>query len=228
MDQEFIASLDEDFYVALEQVCEHLHEFHRINSGMSVIDKHEKFLGYLGAVEALVENHNERLSTPNLTGNKEDNIRLIFEFFTEIYEFAAHEGAKKKISRAKAVVGDVIQKVVIYEFEDDDYQRVQVLISEIRSILSDSDQMDEEFKSRILKRLEKLQSEMHKKVSDLDKFWGIIVDAGVALGKFGKNAEPLVKRFREIADIVWRTQTKAENLPPSASPLMLSDPEDVD
>ena len=54
---------------------------------------------------------------------------------------------------------------------------------------------------------------MHKKVSDLDHFWGLIGDAGVALGKLGNDAKPIVDRIREITGITWNTQSRAEELP---------------
>lgn len=50
-------------------------------------------------------------------------------------------------------------------------------------------------------------------MSDIDVFWGLVGDAGVAIGKFGKDAKPFVDRIREITDIVWRTQSRAEELP---------------
>ena len=57
-------------------------------------------------------------------------------------------------------------------------------------------------------------------MSSLDKLWGLIGDVGVALGKFGKDAKPIVDRIREITMITWRTQARAEELP-SATPLPL-------
>ena len=54
---------------------------------------------------------------------------------------------------------------------------------------------------------------MHKKISNLDRFWGLIGDAGVAIGKFGNDAKPIVDRIKEIADIVWRNQARSEELP---------------
>ena len=56
-----------------------------------------------------------------------------------------------------------------------------------------------------------------QKVSDLDRFWGLIGDAGVVLGKLGNDAKPFVDRIREIADIVWQTQSRAEELPSGTS-----------
>ena len=58
---------------------------------------------------------------------------------------------------------------------------------------------------------------MHKKVSDLDRFWGLIGDAGVAPGKLGNDAKPIVDRIREIAGITWNTQSRAEELPSGTS-----------
>ncbi|CAM3823977.1 hypothetical protein [Ectopseudomonas alcaliphila] len=99
-----------------------------------------------------------------------------------------------------------------YEFSQGDLEKVQLLVNELRERIS-SAALDDSHKRRLLVRLEKLQSELHKKVSDLDRFWGLIGDAGVVIGKLGDDAKPIVDRIREVADIVWRTQSRAEELP---------------
>ena len=48
--------------------------------------------------------------------------------------------------------------------------------------------------------------------TSLDRFWGLFVKAGVALGKFGKEAEPFVKLVKELTGIAWHTQAKSEGL----------------
>ena len=63
---------------------------------------------------------------------------------------------------------------------------------------------------------------MHKKVSDLDRFWGLIGDAGVVLGKLGNDAKPIVDRIKEVAEIVWQTQSRAEELPSGTKIPLLS------
>ena len=90
---------------------------------------------------------------------------------------------------------------------------MQHLINELRVQISKTDALEQEHQQRLLRRLEKLQAEMHKKVSDLDRFWGLVGDAGVVLGKLGNDAKPIVDRIKEIASIVWRTQSRAEELP---------------
>jgi hypothetical protein len=81
-----------------------------------------------------------------------------------------------------------------------------------------SEYLDEDMRSILLRRLEALQSELHKMMSSLDRFWGFLGDAGVALGKFGEDARPLFERVRELLEAVWRTQARAEELP-TDSPL---------
>jgi hypothetical protein len=75
-----------------------------------------------------------------------------------------------------------------------------------------SEVIEDNHKQHLLKRLERLQSELHKKMSDLDRFLGFVGDAGVVMGKFGKDAKPLTDRIKDIMNIVWRTQARAEEL----------------
>ena len=80
----------------------------------------------------------------------------------------------------------------------------------------------------MLNKVESVQREIHKKITTLDKLWGLVGEAGVALGKFGKDAKPFVDRVREIAQITWRTQARVEELPSGTTlPLLTSgDPEE--
>ena len=105
-----------------------------------------------------------------------------------------------------------------YEFSQGDLDRIQSLLNDLRSLVSASEKFKPEHQQRMLARLETLQRELHKKVSDLDRFWGLVGDAGVMLAKLGNDAKPIVDRVREIADIVWNTQGRAEELPSTARP----------
>ena len=100
----------------------------------------------------------------------------------------------------------------IYEFSEESIARIQTLVNELRDKINASNLFEDKHKQRLLKRLEKLQAEMHKKMSDVDRFWGLIGDAGVVTGKFGEDAKPFVDRIVEISQIVWKTQAKYEKL----------------
>lgn len=45
------------------------------------------------------------------------------------------------------------------------------------------------------------------------------------LGKFGEDVKPIVSRIKEIMDIVWRAQSRAEELPSNTPCPILADNE---
>lgn len=131
------------------------------------------------------------------------------EFCERISDIKEDEEMEEMVSR----FSDIYEESYIYEFTDGDFNRIQEILNEMRNIVQGSDDFDEDYKNRVLKKIETLQSELHKFTSDLDRFWGFIGEAGVALGKFGENAKPFVDRVKELMSIIWRTQAHHEELP---------------
>jgi len=123
-------------------------------------------------------------------------------------------------------IRQVIKGSFGYEFTDGDIKRVQILINELRELLAADTSLDENHKRRLLVRLEALQKELHKKISDLKNFWALVGDAGIALGKLGTDAKPFVDRLKEIVQIGWNSQARAEELPSNiGNPLLGHDDE---
>jgi len=125
-------------------------------------------------------------------------------FFKE-FEVSLFEEAKEKFA-TKLGAG------FVYEFSEGDLSKVQTSINELRDLISDSEIIEDNHKQRLLKRLERLQSELHKKMSDLDRLWGFFGEAGVILGKLGKDAKPFTDRILDIIKITTNTQARAEEL----------------
>jgi len=157
----------------------------------------------------------------NFVGNMAQDCLNISKYLNVIEEKCIAEASLLHLnsyrSRFKASLGSSF----CYEFSQGDIERIQNLINEIRDQITATTKFEENHKQRLLKRLERLQAEVHKKVSDLDRFWGLIGDAGVVFGKFGNDAKPIVDRIREIAEIVWRTQARSEELPSGTTLPML-------
>jgi hypothetical protein len=129
---------------------------------------------------------------------------------------------KEAVGRAQDFYQTRIRGAFAYEFLESDYKRLKGLVSEIRILTRESRPTDVDHKRRLMKRIAKLQQALHKRVSSLDVFWGLVGDAGVVLGKFGSEAEPLAQRICEILKIVLRTQARAEGLPPATENPLLS------
>ena len=78
-----------------------------------------------------------------------------------------------------------------------DTERIQVLINELRDLIGKDERFEEDHRRRLLTRLEDLQRELHRRLSNLDRFYGLIGDAGVLLGKFGRDAKPSLTEFEK-------------------------------
>lgn len=165
---------------------------------------------------------------PDITGVRDDDCPEISKYLREVQTACESEKGKLQFSAIRSRLGNALRTTFGYEFTEGDLSRIQVLLNELRELISSSTRFEESHQRRLLSRLEKLQAEMHKRVGDLDKFWGLVGDAGVAMGKFGSDAKPIFDRVREITGIVWRTQARAEELPSDAPQPLLPPPDDVD
>lgn len=188
------------------------------------------YLALLEAYALVVEIIDSRLlkiTRPpfDISGSKKDDCKRINEYLTALEEYCVSEASKLRVESLRTHFKAFLSSGFSYEFSQGDLERIQVLINQVRDLISNSNGLEIEHQRRLLARLEKLQTELHKKVSDLDRFWGLIGDAGVVLGKLGQDAKPIVDRVKEIADIVWQTQSRAEELPSGTQiPLLTSKP----
>ncbi|MDP1927746.1 MAG: hypothetical protein Q8K62_04455 [Thiobacillus sp.] len=176
---------------------------------------HEALLEAYALVSEMLESNllPLEINLPQLTGNTREDSVATFHFLSQFNELCKAEASILQVESLRSRFRVAIGKGFAYEFSQGDLERVQNLINELRDQLSTNISLEHDHKQRLLRRLERLQAELHKKVSDLDRFWGLIGDAGVVLGKLGNDAKPIVDRIREIADIVWQTQSRAEELP---------------
>lgn len=161
-------------------------------------------------------------------GSMQADSKRIYDQLSVIKGRCTEESAKLRLKSFRSHFRTSIGITFHYEFSQGDLERIQELVNQLRQTISTSTILQPDHLQRLLKRLETLQTELHKKMSDLDRFWGLIGDGGVILGKLGNDAKPLVDRIREIADIVWRTQSRAEELPSGTRPPLLEDRGDVD
>ncbi len=96
----------------------------------------------------------------------------------------------------------LFNRVSVYEFSDPDFQRVQSLMTELRDLFHHSTLIGEDQKRRLLRRLEAMRGEFHRKTNDIDRFWGFLGEAGIAMRKFGEDLEPISERVLELGQIV--------------------------
>lgn len=161
-------------------------------------------------------------------GTEGSDCTRIRDLLNEISTTISNKKRELRLAEIKNKVNlSMSTDIFVYEFSQGDLDKVQNLINELRTEISEFELFEEQHKQRLLRRLESLQSELHKKMSDLDKFWGFVGDAGVAVGKFGNDAKPMVDRISEIIKIIWQTQSRAEELPSGTPVPVLENKQDI-
>lgn len=115
-----------------------------------------------------------------------------------LYERGSVAHLNSKTEEYKAL----FSKAPVYEFSDEDYNRIQQLINELRQSIGSAVLIPADHKRRLLKRLEAMQAELHKRTSDIDRFWGFVAEAGIVTRKFGEDLKPITQCVNELGRIV--------------------------
>lgn len=225
--EEFLATLQESpsREATLLALCEYFLESHQTYvQEETTLEKYDEYLEAYAAFEAFVEAFFPEFRPPELTVDRGQNISSLASFVRKVHQSATAAVSDEKLTAARGRFGALFGNAFVYEFSDGDLSRIQQLLNELREHVQRSEAFDADHKQRVLKRVESLQRELHKKNTSLDMFWGFVGEAGVALGKFGIEAKPFVDRIKEIVEIVWRTTVRAEELPSGTSLPLLAPP----
>ncbi len=215
-DEKFVKELPQDTLKAQRIIYKHFREaFNKISHEGGRLTL---CLQAMAFAQVFVEIHSLDLNVPYLDHRINDATKIarVNNFFNDWMSNVEKKSKQlhqtNTFETAKDYYASMFGKGVFYEFSDDDFSRVQTLLNNLRDLLTKSEDFEEDHRMRLLKKLEALQSELHKKMSDFDRFWGFFIDSGIALTKFWENAKPFRDDIKEIFEIVSRTQAKAENV----------------
>ena len=103
----------------------------------------------------------------------------------------------------------------IYTFTEEEHETIQSKINDLRDKILKTTEIDKKHKERVLKKLEEMQKELHKKMANLDKFLGGMVSVGHTLGLTAKEAKPFTDDVKDILNITLNKKAKSEELPES-------------
>ena len=215
----FIDSLPGDGLLAFDAVCREFAEFDAAHEKDPAASRHNDYVTALSLLLALSQKHpNIAQSIPGLgDGNALADLNAIRHTFFLTADFVTKKLKQRTLNEFlnsnRERFTEILAGAVLYEFSDDDYKRVQVLINELRDLISKSTEFAEKHQHRLLRRLERLQSELHKEMSDLDRFVGFFFDIGPRLGQLGKDVKPLFDRLIEFSKIIASLMSVTDKLP---------------
>ncbi len=214
-DEKYLSQLPADPIEAGLSVCMKFFREHlKFKENKSFIQTHMKeYVDAYGFLQAYCEANKIPLSFPALDSSDLSAYQTVVVKYETLMKYLREQQSRDWINRSKQKYLGYLGKSMIYEFSEADYDRIQKLINELRETIAGAKYIEEGHRQRMLGRLEKLQNDFHRKMSNIDQFWGLLGDAGIALGAFGENAKPFFDRVREILRIVWNSQARTEGLP---------------
>ena len=198
-------NLPADNVEALAALCV---EFERFDGhALQMQEHHDDYVEALSILRAFAMARDTKLEPfPEIGPQRHQNIAKIAAYLGQLRGNVRSELTNRHArgyfeSKTEEYVA-LFSKVPVYEFSDTEFKRVQDLIQELRELLSSSTLITEEHKRRLLRRLEAMRGELHKRTSDIDRFWGFIGEAGIAMRKFGEDLAPISERVLELGGIV--------------------------
>lgn len=201
--REFLSQLPEDTDEAIVRVAD---EYRRMLSNLGAShDFDHDFLEVYAILDAFIASRELTFRLPPAAPPNINRQGVLAEF--QNAKSAAEKRIYQRDSKAhfeskSAEYRALFSKRPVYEFSDGEFARLQILISEIRSEIQKAVLITDDHKRRLLRRLEAMQAELHKKTSDIDRFWGFIAEAGIVARKFGEDLKPLNDRVVELGRIV--------------------------
>jgi len=212
---DFLESLPDQTWLGLKQICDHFLTFDNSLEDFQRADNYDSYLEALALVESYTEARGLNFNRKPPIGTADKTIDLIRSSIFGLCRTVETKLAEITLEEAKERFKDHLNGAFLYEFSDGDLKRIQDILDLLRCEISASTSVEESHKQRILEKLEKLQSELHKKESNLDKYFGIAGEILALVRKSGDAALPWAKCVKEILSIVWQAQLRFYELPSS-------------
>jgi hypothetical protein len=200
-----LQGLPSDNIEALAALCG---EFERFDGhARQLPDHHGDYVEALSILRAFAIARDAKLEPfPQIGPQRHQNVASVTAYFARLRDLVRTELSGRYSrgyfeTKTEEYVA-LFSRVSVYEFSDTDFKRVHDLIRELRELIRASTLITDDHKRRLLRRLEAMHAELHKKTSDIDRFWGFIGEAGIAMRKFGEDLSPISERVLELGGIV--------------------------
>lgn len=149
------------------------------------------------------------LDTDKLIESVNRYIRPIYDKYSAMQR---ERKAKEKFEEINAKISSKFDNYIIYDLSEFQIKEIQNLINELRDKINDCEEFENSHRQRILYKLEKLQSEIHLKMTDFDKIYGFVVEMRFMYENY-KEAKPLFDLAVKIANVAIDAMAIANGLP---------------
>lgn len=222
---EQLAQIPNEPYKGIEYICNSFDDFEtwvdHNHEDVSVV----QYLEYWTLLKIFCSKHG--LDFPQLKispriSHPENEFAAVRSAFRDIRAAVSDKIIEKELEAAEELFTAHLGTGVAFELSDGDIEVINAKILELRNAIDASTVLEDKHKERLLKRLEALQSEIHKKQSNYDKMIGTMVEVMTVVKKVGEAAEPWGRLVRDICAAIAISQGRAYELPSSTDTSFLN------
>ena len=190
---------------ALAALCT---EFERFDGhARQLPEHHDDYVEALGILKGFAAARDAKVQPfPEIGQQRHQNIACIATYFSQVRtavraELIGRHSRGYLDSKTEEYLA-LFARAQVYEFSEEEFRRAQVLVGELRELLQENSLITEEHQKRLLRRLESVRGELHKRTSDIERFWGFLGEAAIVMRKFGDDLKPISDRVLELSRIV--------------------------
>jgi multidrug efflux pump subunit AcrB len=215
LDEEFFSSLPSDDVEAILTIVSNFEKSRTENTDL------DSYIQIYTSIKQLAQNIDIKFVDVSFVGSDDDNRNRINGFIKRIFDQAKMINISRKLGVEEQKFKSIRNNVYEYEFKDDDYEEIQRLINKMRELLQQSQVISDNHRYRLLNRLEVLQKELHKKVSNLDRALGFLLDVSIIVQQTGEGVKPIADLAKEISKILTQVIFVSQGIPPGELPTLL-------
>ena len=210
-------TLPDDPFDAITYVLANLVEIRNVNEaqGRDLADFHNAYLAFYALWQELMLLNGHHMKDFSFSVDKRQNIDRIRDEIDKSSQEILPRLVERSFDDISSEFKEKIGGKFYYELSDEELSDIQRLLNELRELIAQSGDLDTRHKRRLMKRLEGLQRELHKQVSDFDHVWGLLVESAAYLGRAGDKGKPITDRLRDLKEIFWNNVKQRESLPPA-------------
>jgi hypothetical protein len=213
-DEDFVKSLPDDWNHAALKIKERLYLYLKT---LHPNEQHVAVAQLRILLKVLAKKGKHSFEVPELSGQSGPDLNIIKQLVDDMARQAEkqiqRQAKEAELKYYENAYETSLENALYFEFSEGELKRIQVLIGELRNLIPKSEEIEEKHKQQLLRKLEKFQSEVGKKVSDLDRALGFLIEAGLAIGRTEKNARPIYDILCKLGSIIGSTYTRAYVLP---------------
>lgn len=140
-------------------------------------------------------------------------------------ELKAH-AAKNELLQAEAEIDRLLLNAVDgrsgYELTPGDLDKIPKILSELEKSIEENDELSDEHKGRIAKRISELRGELSRKLTSLDRLYCLAIETQFIAHKYGATAAAIGKAGNLLWNTALRINAQTEGLATGDTPISIN------